>query len=125
MIELPEVRLALVTGCFGLMGGHVVEHLVQSGWRVVGIGHGSRALPLAQAVEGDVTLEAVWALIEQVGKPALVIHCASRPNTAAVQAQPYPNFLAALEALAGVIEAVRVCAPEAVLIYPARPQAFG
>ena len=56
-------RLALVTGCFGFLGGMVVEELVKAGWRVVGIGHGRRGLPLARAVEGEVTRASLQELI--------------------------------------------------------------
>ncbi len=118
-------RLAVVTGCFGFLGGMVVEELVKSGWRVAGIGHGRRGLPLARAVEGEVTLDSVRALIASFGKPQLVVHCAGTGSVGKAQADPFGEFHRSVGVTAEVIEAVRQEAPDAVLVYPSSAAVYG
>src|SRR4051812_40953793 len=118
-------RLAVVTGCFGFLGGMVVEQLVRSGWRVAGIGHGRRGLPLAKAVEDEVTLDSVQALIRSFGKPQLVVHCAGTGSVGKAQAEPFAEFHRSVGVTAQVIEAVRREAPDAVLVYPSSAAVYG
>ena len=118
-------RLALVTGCFGFLGGMVVDELVKAGWRVAGIGHGRRGLPLAKAVEDAVTLESVKALIADFGQPQIVVHCAGTGSVGKAQADPYGEFHRSVGVTADVIEALRTDAPEAVLVYPSSAAVYG
>ncbi|WP_084506694.1 NAD-dependent epimerase/dehydratase family protein [Geminicoccus roseus] len=118
-------RLAVVTGCFGFLGGTVVEQLVKSGWRVAGIGHGRRGLPLAMAVEDEVTQESLRALFAAFGKPQLVVHCAGTGSVGRAQAEPFAEFHRSVGVTAQVIEAVRHDAPDAVLVYPSSAAVYG
>ncbi|HWL70927.1 MAG TPA: NAD-dependent epimerase/dehydratase family protein [Geminicoccus sp.] len=118
-------RLALVTGCFGFLGGMVVEELVKAGWRVVGIGHGRRGLPLATAVEGEVTKASLQELIASSGKPQLVVHCAGTGSVGKAQADPFGEFRRSVVLTADVIEVLREAAPDAVLIYPSSAAVYG
>ncbi|HEX2528343.1 MAG TPA: NAD-dependent epimerase/dehydratase family protein [Geminicoccus sp.] len=125
MSEKLGDRLALVTGCFGFLGGLVVEQLVKSGWRVAGIGHGRRGVPVAMAVEGEVNAESVRGLIASFGVPQLVVHCAGTGSVGRAQADPFREFQRSVGVTAEVIEAIRTDAPEAVLVYPSSAAVYG
>ena len=118
-------RLALVTGCFGFLGGMVVEELAKAGWRVAGIGHGRRGLPLAKAVEAAVGLQGVKDLVATFGQPQLVVHCAGTGSVGKAQADPFGEFQRSVGVTADLIEALRQDAPDAVLVYPSSAAVYG
>lgn len=118
-------RLALVTGCFGYLGRQVVRRLATAGWRVVGIGHGTDGVPLAETVEADVDLAGLRALIAEKGAPRLVVHCAGTGSVGAAAIDPHREFRRSVGATADVIEAIRLDAPEAVLVYPSSAAVYG
>ncbi len=65
-----------ITGAFGFIGSHLMEHLLGQGTRVLALGHNSHGLAMegAEAVEGEL-LELDFAS-DLKGKPDVIVHLA-------------------------------------------------
>lgn len=124
-------RLALVTGAAGFLGGHVAARLAADGWTVGGVGHGAltsasrRSRGLSFWVDADVTAETAMYAIEQLGQPKLVFHAAGGASVGASYADPEGDRRRMIEPTAGIIAALRVMAPDAVLVYPSSAAVYG
>ncbi|MFN0161662.1 MAG: NAD-dependent epimerase/dehydratase family protein [Burkholderiales bacterium] len=97
-------RLAVVTGAAGFIGGRVAARLVQEGWRVIGIGHGS---PPPESglkrrwVESDVSATA----LSKLGcAPDAIIHCAGTASVGRAESDPRGEQLRTVGATRAVLD---------------------
>lgn len=121
-------RQAWVTGAHGFIGRHVARRLAQSGWQVIGIGHGdwssaqSAAWGLSQWSGADVTLDALAVLD---GKPDLIVHCAGSSSVGFSLDQPYLDFQRTVDTTAAILEFVRTRAVGAAVVLPSSAAVYG
>jgi GDP-4-dehydro-6-deoxy-D-mannose reductase len=102
----------LITGCNGLIGSHLVEHLLSQGLKVVGTYHGSRsnledAAKRLTLLHCDVTNRArVLEILEQVD-PSVVFHMAAQSYPVRSWQDPGDTFNSNCLGTINLLEALR------------------
>ncbi|HEY6565234.1 MAG TPA: NAD-dependent epimerase/dehydratase family protein [Pirellulaceae bacterium] len=87
-----------VTGAKGFIAGHFIEHAVQEGAAVAGIGHGhltprrAKALGLSIWVNGDVSGSNLETLRKRAGPPSSIIHLAGGSSVSQSITHPAEDF---------------------------------
>jgi UDP-glucose 4-epimerase len=125
------MRLAWVTGARGFLGRHVARHLRAAGWRVVGIGHGewkredAEAWGVSMWREAEIDFRALGDLVALSGPPDLVFHGAGSASVAFSLEQPLLDFQRTVVTTAAVLEAMRMAAPGALIVYPSSAAVYG
>jgi UDP-glucose 4-epimerase len=121
-------RTALITGAFGFIGRHVARHLHKSGWRVVGIGHGTwsdsrhREWGLDHWQSAEVALDAL-AAFERM--PDLVVHCAGSGSVSFSIEQPEEDRRRNVSTTEAVLEFIRARAPAASVVLLSSAAVYG
>lgn len=125
------MRLAWVTGARGFLGRHVARHLRAEGWQVVGVGHGewtredAEIWGVATWREAEIDLRTLLDLAATSGPPELVFHAAGSASVAFSLEQPLVDFQRSVATTAAVLEAIRVAAPGALVVYPSSAAVYG
>jgi UDP-glucose 4-epimerase len=114
---------ALITGVSGFLGGHIAEHLLQTGWTVHGLTrtrfsavYPIHALPLPSATLPD--------LLRQI-QPSLLVHAAGTASVGQSLRQPYEDFQTNVAAWMNVLEAVRQTVPHCRLVLLSSASVYG
>jgi UDP-glucose 4-epimerase len=123
-------RHIIITGASGFLGRYAAQYFSTQGWMVSGVGHSTNDFPAKQWgishwVESDVSLASISGLIENVGKPDVVFHCAGSGSVGKSWDAPLLDFERTTLTTAAVIESVRRLAPESLLIYPSSAAVYG
>jgi UDP-glucose 4-epimerase len=119
---------ALVTGAYGFIGRHVARRLAETGYRVVGVGHGAWALGEwrrwgLEAWHGvDVTLD---TLATYGGEPDVIVHCAGSGSVAYSISHPRQDFERSVLTTLAVLEYQRLYVPAARLVVPSSAGVYG
>ena len=80
------MKTVLVTGSDGFIGRHLVDHLAQAGWRVMGV---------VRRGSGSPALSAIWPDLKSAGEALqknrvdVVVHCAGLAHADAQAAVPH------------------------------------
>jgi UDP-glucose 4-epimerase len=108
-------KRALVTGCAGFIGSHLVERLLQNEWDVVGVDNfssGSKSnlneadkYPRFHFIEGDIVDYAT--ITRALRECELVFHLAANPEVQAGSEQPSLHFQQNLITTFNLLEAIR------------------
>lgn len=102
--------------------------LAARGESVIGIGHGDwdpdqrRHWGIAEWHAADVTLD---ALVACGGRPGAVFHCAGSGSVGFSATSPHDDYQRTVATTAAVLEFVRVCAPDAAVVYPSSAAVYG
>ena len=125
------MRLAWITGALGFLGRHVARHLRAVGWQVIGVGHGewtredAEAWGVATWREAEIDVRALLDLAAASGPPELVFHAAGSASVALSLEQPLLDFQRSVATTAAVLEAIRLAAPDALIVYPSSAAVYG
>lgn len=118
----------LVTGAYGFIGRNVARYFAQSGWRVVGLGHGSwssqewHSWGIAEWHATDVTLD---TLLTYAGVPDVIVHCAGSGAVGYSMTHPYQDFQRTVLSTMAVLEFVRQHSPRTRIVYPSSAGVYG
>lgn len=118
---------ALVTGCTGFVGGHLVEHLSEAGDAVVGLSRSGRWPAGSEGLSRRARLEACDLVAAPEGEvvdlvrrkaPEAIYHLAAQANPRASEDDPRGTWLQNLVGTLSLLEAVRASglAPRVVLV---------
>ncbi len=122
----PAHLTALVTGSEGFLGGYICAVLHAAGWQVYGLdrqpatrhdilaGYYPLTLPSAQ-------VRGVLAAL----RPNAIVHAAGSASVGASLADPAQDFQASVGALLSVLDAARLAAPEARVVFLSSAAVYG
>lgn len=117
---------ALVTGCQGFLGRHIVAALIAAGWRTVGL---DRLPGTAQAdLAGYYSLTLPSPGIDDVLRavqPDALCHAAGPASVGGSLADPAADFRASVGALFNVLDAVRRNAPACRVLFLSSAAVYG
>jgi len=118
----------LITGASGFLGRHVARAFAEEGHRVVGLGRAPwtesewRAWGLSGWLCAEVNLETLRAIAEA---PEFIVPCAGSGSVGFSFKSPLADFEATVGTLGSTLEYMRLCAPEARLVYPSSAAVYG
>ena len=121
-------KTVLVTGGFGFLGRAAARRFRESGYRVVGIGHGGWSDSEANAhgfdkwSQADVSLASLSALNESYH---LVVHCAGTGSVGYSMTNPLEAFRKTVLGTAELLEHLRRTESKALVIYPSSAAVYG
>ncbi|MFN8109077.1 MAG: GDP-mannose 4,6-dehydratase [Thermoleophilia bacterium] len=117
----------LVTGVSGFVGNHLAPALLRDGATVAGLveGAGERVPAGAEVLAGDVTDAGAVARAVTAFRPEAVVHLAGASSVGASLADPLPGWHVNAIGTMNVLEAVRLHAPEAVVLCVASAEIHG
>ncbi|MDT4328984.1 NAD-dependent epimerase/dehydratase family protein [Methylomonas sp. MED-D] len=123
-------RHIIITGASGFLGRYVARHFANQGWLVSGIGHAAENFTpsiwgISHWVERDINSDSLSVLIEHVGKPGVLVHCAGTGSVGKSWETPLKEFERTVLTTATVIDALRRLAPNALLVYPSSAAVYG
>jgi len=140
------VKTAIVTGSGGLIGSQSVVHLIEDGWRVIGIDNDMRAVFFgADASTAPTTLgldnrfedfesvdldirdaEGVARVFAGIaGGPDLVIHAAAQPSHDWAARDPFTDFGVNAVGTLNLLEAARAHCPDSPFIFCSTNKVYG
>ncbi len=121
-------KKVIVTGAFGFIGRNVARHLAASGWKVVGLGHGTwsrqewETWGIAEWHNCDITLNSLCSYIDN---PDLIVHCAGSGSVNFSMTYPMQDYQRTVETTINVLEFMRLYAQNSKLIYPSSAAVYG
>jgi len=124
------MRSALVTGAAGFLGRYIVGEFVARGWRVTGIDRAgmthdqARRLGLAGLRIMQLPAPDLPELLE-VLEPEVIVHAAGPASVPASVQSPATDFRAATLPLLSMLEAMRISAAHARLIFLSSAAVYG
>ena len=126
---MPSAKTAVVTGGAGFIGSHVVDRLVDDGYRITVIddlSSGKREnLPSGiDLVVADVTSEQAGAAIQRAG-PELVIHTAAQISVSVSTREPLLDARINVLGTVNVLEAARVSGAGKIVYFGSGGTAYG
>jgi CDP-paratose 2-epimerase len=140
------MKTAIVTGSGGLIGSESVAHLVEDGWRVIGIDNDMRAVFFGEdsstapttarlserygefeAVDLDIRdAEGVARVFERApGGVDLVVHTAAQPSHDWAAREPFTDFGVNATGTLNLLEAARAQCPDAPFIFCSTNKVYG
>jgi UDP-glucose 4-epimerase len=121
-------RKVVVTGAHGFIGRHVCRHLANSGYSVIGIGHGkwdpkeAKSWGLAKWCESEITVE---NLLKAFDSPYAIFHFAGGSSVPYSLANPLKDFERSVVTTGSVLEFVRLHSPTTRIVYPSSASVYG
>jgi len=121
-------KKALITGAHGFVGRNVARQLASSGYQVTGIGHGKWGAHEAEEFgittwhEATINLD---SLVNNAGKPDIIIHCAGGSSVGHSFENPRLDFLRTVSSLTDLIEYSRIKIPKASIVYLSSGAIYG
>ncbi len=140
------MKTAIVTGSGGLIGSQSVIHLVDNGWRVIGIDNDMRAVFFGadsstapttaglsdrfdqfESVDLDIRdADGVARVFAGVtGGPDLVIHAAAQPSHDWAAREPFTDFSVNATGTLNLLEAARAHCPDSPFIFCSTNKVYG
>ncbi|MBI3010377.1 MAG: SDR family NAD(P)-dependent oxidoreductase [Candidatus Omnitrophica bacterium] len=124
------MKTVLITGCGGFIGSHLAECFLARGWDVVGMVHRNQAN--LKHLEGRLeicvaTMEDRAAVEELVARarPEAVVHLAAQSHIMRSWQQPAATLQMNVLGAIHLLEAVRACAPQAVVVVVGSSAQYG
>lgn len=130
LVEERVVRTIFVTGAEGFVGTHLVQHLRQRGYEVVGgVRNRGRKLALerrsGKAIVCDVSDAINVARAVASVNPDGIVHLASATRAEDARTEPLSAFQSIVTAWANVLDAVRRSAPRARVLLVSAADVYG
>lgn len=124
------MALIFVTGARGSIGQHVVRSARDRGDVVAGVGHGTwtgdRELPKIDFwINGNVTADNLAAMMQQMGRPDVVIHLAGGSLVGSSVHHPSEDFRRTVESSQQLLEWQRMTAPDARVVIASSAAVYG
>lgn len=122
------MKTAIVTGANGFIGRYVSYACAEHGIYVIGIGHGDwtketqKQWGVAEWHEVDVSLS---TLLAHGQMSPLIFHCAGSGSVGYSFENPAEDFERTVSTTREVLEYIRTCAPDTVLVYPSSAAVYG
>ena len=119
---------ALVTGARGFVGRHISHCLSNSGWQVIGLGHGcwnsdqAAQWGISQWFEGSVDLETLLAKNIQA---SLIVHCAGTSTVGRAYAAPLTAFRNTVSSTVDILEYARRANSGSRVVYISSAAVYG
>ncbi len=138
------MRLAIITGCAGLIGSAVTRLLDRRGWRTIGVDNNQRKAFFGSSGDTEPHLQsliygthhfqyvcmdirdetAIFDLLQST-KPDTIVHCAGQPSHDLASQIPLEDFAINAQATLSLLEATRCFAPEASFIFLSTNKVYG
>ena len=119
-------KKVLITGASGFIGRNIAREYSVNGWHVIGMGHGHwldwQSYGITEWHCCDITLE---TLIQYGSKPDVIIHCAGGSSVELSATTPYEDFKKTVDAMAQVLEYLRLHSKNSKLVYPSSAAVYG
>src|SRR5690348_6199374 len=122
---------AWITGARGFIGRYLSRWMAQSGFTVLGLGHGNwseretQQAGISTWLMGDVTTTNLRLLGKTKGIPELVFHLAGGSSVPAALANPLEDFARTVVSTANLLEWLRVDAPHTKLLVVSSAAVYG
>jgi UDP-glucose 4-epimerase len=121
-------RTVLITGAFGFIGQYVASEFKKNNYFVIGIGHGCPTMYELERIgiddwyESDINFNSLKCITKV---PNYIVHCAGNGSVGLSVENPIMDFNKNVNTTLDVLEFIRVCCPEASLIYLSSAAVYG
>ena len=118
----------LITGAKGFLGSNVCKYFKQKGYTTYGIGHGGLSVEESQEIGLDYWKKddiSITSILEFNQTFDVIVHCGGSGSVGFSVEHPYDDFKKTVDGTLEVLEYMRLCNPNAHLIYPSSPAVQG
>jgi UDP-glucose 4-epimerase len=125
------MKLAWITGARGFIGQHLAAHLLDSSYRVAGIGHGawveSDALGpgMSRWINGEIHSSNLHSLRGSTGIPDLVFHLAGGSSVGLAIAAPHEDFFRSVATTVNLMDWLRQESPNTIAVVASSAAIYG
>lgn len=121
-------QTVLITGVTGFIGRYIARQFTQAGWSVIGIGTRppenapTQSLSLYKQIK--LPSPELGGLIQE-WQPQVCVHCAARASVPLSVSEPAADFNNGVVVTFGLLDALRIYAPECKVIYLSSAAVYG